>query len=160
VAHRLLLLRGTFAPEAEWTKEGSFLRKQVGCYLGKHVTFDAFGWTGGNSYHDRDEASRTLLDKIRDCSKQTPSERLYLVAHSQGGNVALKALSAVPEVQAMVSGVVCISTPFIHVERRRELDFIIFLLKGLDAQWLFWLAVEFKHVVHHAALVSRDHGAS
>ena len=72
-----------------------------------------------------------------DISKQNPSERLYLVAHSHGGNVALKALSTVPDVQTLVSGVVCISTPFIDVERRRGLDLLIGFSR---ASWLFWLA--------------------
>lgn len=53
---------------------------------------DCFAWSGENDHADRIKAARQLCDKLVNLSRQHPKARVHLVAHSHGGNVALKAI--------------------------------------------------------------------
>ncbi|MBR0777768.1 hypothetical protein JQ625_23280 [Bradyrhizobium diazoefficiens] len=51
-----------------------------------------FAWTGANNHDARMEAARRLHALIKDIADQDASARIHLIAHSHGGNVALKAI--------------------------------------------------------------------
>lgn len=51
-----------------------------------------FGWSGTNSHAARLQAGRSLCDLIISIAADDPSARIHIVAHSHGGNVALKAV--------------------------------------------------------------------
>lgn len=76
-----------------------------------------FIWSGRNSHAERLAAGDRLALEIetvrRECGDGPSPARVFLVSHSHGGNVALYAgarLSPPPE------GIVCLATPFLHVE--------------------------------------------
>jgi hypothetical protein len=52
----------------------------------------SFVWTGKNDHNDRVKAGEQLYQLLEDITKADPSARIYLVAHSHGGNVVLRAL--------------------------------------------------------------------
>jgi len=100
-----ILIHGTFAgPRAgvkQWYElgkddEGSFINSLEGALRQRGdldpITWRAFPWSGLNVHDDRVLAAEALYNVIRDVI-DTPSEsQLFLIAHSHGGNVALKAL--------------------------------------------------------------------
>ena len=51
-----------------------------------------FHWTGANDHDARLDAAERLFELISDIAEEDPSARIHLVAHSHGGNVALKAI--------------------------------------------------------------------
>lgn len=75
------------------------------------VTLHSFTWSGKNSHHRRMEGGKELAVFIASLSKD-PSDRMWVVGHSHGGNVALYSLKH-PGTEA-VDGIVCLATPFLH----------------------------------------------
>lgn len=53
---------------------------------------DSFIWSGENEDADRNQAAKKLCDKIINLTQQVPNCRIHFIAHSHGGNVALKAI--------------------------------------------------------------------
>lgn len=96
------------APFQRWLRER----------LGPKTRFEPFDWSGANSHRKRRKAGSELGEKIRKLAEDpNKTGRLYLVAHSHGGNVALYA-QAKPEIARRVSGVVCLGTPFLWCHPR------------------------------------------
>lgn len=117
------LVHGTFARmpggDADWTREGSILRRTLLAELGDNVVFKPFRWSGMNWPAARYRAAGRLRVHFADTARAYPERRHYVVAHSHGGNVCLYALrDAEPDVTALPSGVVCLSTPFIAAQPR------------------------------------------
>ncbi|GJP38209.1 hypothetical protein CLOM_g22676 [Closterium sp. NIES-68] len=52
-----------------------------------------FHWSGQNTHDSRVAAGKALAQLINAIGKADPSARVHIVAHSHGGNVALKAVS-------------------------------------------------------------------
>ena len=112
----ITLVHGTWAGTSGWVATGSFLRRELEQRF-PHVTFRAFQWAGTNTHAARTEAGTRLAQFIRDGSAQHPHAQHFIVAHSHGGNVALYAMQD-PAARDLVSGIVTLGTPFIHVRRR------------------------------------------
>jgi hypothetical protein len=109
----LLYVHGTFAPDASWTHADSALTQTIlKRDLGTHVY--RFIWSGKNKMHDRITASENLALYIRKLKASYPESLVYVIAHSHGGNVVFHALRS-PDVEACLSGVICMSTPFLHM---------------------------------------------
>lgn len=105
--HAVVLIHGTFAPRAAWTLASSRLSSAL--QDDAHVW--RFDWSGANSMRSR----RRATDDLRRCVAALASagfERVSLVAHSHGGNIALKACEQ-EETAARVHAIVCLATPFI-----------------------------------------------
>jgi len=49
-----------------------------------------------------------------------PGARHFIIAHSHGGNVVLYAVRESPLMRSQLGGLVFLSTPFLHVERRDQ----------------------------------------
>jgi hypothetical protein len=109
------LVHGTFEPDAPWTKPGSHisatLREQVGAIL------RPFRWTGRNTITARVQGAELLKRRLTQSMDAKPSVPHFVVAHSHGGNVAIRAVSD-PEVSRRIAGVVCLATPFLHTRLR------------------------------------------
>ncbi len=75
------------------------------------IIHPTFTWSGKNSHPSRMEAGKELADYIAGL-KLDPSDRLFLVAHSHGGNVALYALRC-PGTEG-VKGIIFLATPFLQ----------------------------------------------
>jgi len=113
----VVLIHGTYARDAPWTQEGSDLCKVLGDRSGHSVLFRRFRWSGANSHRARLKAGTRLRRSLQGLRRRRPHARIFLIAHSHGGNVALDAL-ADPRVAAHVGGVVTMGTPFIWSRRR------------------------------------------
>src|SRR5262245_20235181 len=78
-----------------WFEEGSQFRTGLDAAL-KSASLDwticPFLWSGANSVHARDCAARELSDQLRNHLQDDPDARAVIIAHSHGGNVALRAL--------------------------------------------------------------------
>lgn len=136
----LVLVHGTWgrgppflarrAPDrpAGWCRGDSSLARALGRGLDRrsvgHLSSD-FRWSGANSFRERDLAARRLAEMIRESALHLPGHRQVIVAHSHGGNVALRTLQllATEEPKCPPPEVVTLATPFIHLRddgQRRE----------------------------------------
>jgi hypothetical protein len=103
--------------ESLWFAEGSEFRKRLGAALGKRqlsAHISAFLWSGQNSVAERDKAARKLAEHIRTKKSSHPSSNHLLVAHSHGGNVALRALNHLGSAHDEIF-VATIATPFVEI---------------------------------------------
>ena len=121
------LVHGTFSADADWVKSDSKFCKALTGHLAKYsVKFDPFPW-GNETWRYRDnfdsvrrgatERLEVHISELRQHSR--PGDRLFLVAHSHGGNIALAAMKN-PSVRRSLYGVVFLATPFLF-RRRRQL---------------------------------------
>ena len=82
--------------------------------LGLQAKFDYFEWSGDNSVFERDKAGGALAERLRSQSERFPGHTKVIIAHSHGGNVAMRALhrlSGTPETIRVVT----LATPFVDV---------------------------------------------
>jgi hypothetical protein len=87
-----------------------------------------FLWSGANSVHARDCAARELADELRR-DLEDPGAQTIIIAHSHGGNVALRALQHLDSAAGRIR-VVTLATPFLRVFARKPLpmNFTVVLL--------------------------------
>ena len=115
----ITLVHGTWAPNAEWTRDDSPLRTTVmGEFPGKRLGFHVLEWSGGNNICAREEAAEQLVADLRALAARHPEAMQVVAAHSHGGNVLMYAMRQAPDLHALVSGIICIATPFLHVRIR------------------------------------------
>jgi pimeloyl-ACP methyl ester carboxylesterase len=110
----VVLIHGTFARRAPWTLADSRLSQALRG-VAQVVRFD---WSGANSMRSR----RLAAEGLRTCIAELTARgvaRIAIVAHSHGGNVALKACE-LPATAANVRAIVCLATPFISMWRPRS----------------------------------------
>jgi hypothetical protein len=112
------LIHGTFATEAEWTRNESTLCRAIHDAF-PEVELRRLPWLGGNTLGARRDAAEKLRACIAADSASGPDTRHFLVAHSHGGNIALYALRD-PAVRERIAGVATLATPFL-IARRRDL---------------------------------------
>ena len=108
---------GLLKKVAGWCDEGSNLRKVCRDTLGDETVFEPFAWSGANSPTARLNASENLKIRLEEIKEKHPSARIYLITHSHGGNVAMYCMKDKQSRQS-IAGLVCFSTPFIHVSTR------------------------------------------
>lgn len=112
------LVHGTWAGEAEWTKDGSILRTVLENELRGHggVEFaQPLCWTGDNNHEARLRAAELLYDRlqapIRD--DQIP----VVIAHSHAGNITLKVMGLSQRLCERTI-VIALATPFLRFNPR------------------------------------------
>jgi pimeloyl-ACP methyl ester carboxylesterase len=127
------LVHGTFAQNAKWTNTSSRLQRTLNVRFPQSTT-DVFAWSGQNSISARYRASLELREHLRTAHETNPQARNVLIAHSHGGSIALQAANS-PPISEMVSGIVCLSTPFIS-PRDRASD-ATYLAGGPFGAWGF-----------------------
>lgn len=119
----VVLVHGTFAPEAAWTQPGSRLRKMLSEQLGENlVHIEVFNWPGlfkkfNNSHFARLKAGMRLSKRLKQLQKEYTNAKIFIIGHSHGGNVALYALRDYG-LRESIGGVVTFSTPFIECAER------------------------------------------
>ena len=77
-----------------------------------------FLWSGANSVRERDRAARQLVEHIRAKQSEYPSSTQVLIAHSHGGNVALRALDQLGVTRDEIF-IATIATPFVEILRSK-----------------------------------------
>jgi Protein of unknown function (DUF2974) len=126
----VMLVHGTWARKAEWTKEGSELWKKIEVeFPGAEIS--AFSWSGKNSARHRNSAAEDLCKELIRKISDNPNAHYFLVAHSHGGNIAVQAASDAA-IARTIKGVVCMSTPFLAM-RKREIH--------RQSTNMFWIVV-------------------
>lgn len=119
VQYVITLVHGTWAKNAPWIEPQSELSRVLQKRLRDGVKVFPFRWTGGNSHTARRQASEDLKKALTQRLQDYSAARHYLICHSHGGNVALRAM-ADSSLQEKIDGIVCLATPFL-VARERDL---------------------------------------
>jgi hypothetical protein len=114
----ITLIHGTWAKKAPWLRPDSKLSEALMQLPGGARIFP-FLWSGGNSNNARHLASEQLERELALRVQNYPASRHYLIGHSHGGNVVLRAFARA-SFKDTIAGVICLSTPFL-VARPRDL---------------------------------------
>ncbi len=137
-----LVAKHRMAHRAKWCRPGSAFRIDLDRALqrdGMHYDVNTFEWSGANSFLDRDAAARNLADRLLASGS---THRHVLIAHSHGGNLALRAAQIIADRgwPGPALSIVSIATPFIHIrheENGREFKLIgAYLSACLAALWI------------------------
>lgn len=129
VKYVITLIHGTWATKASWTQPDSKLCSYLRNAFGNDATyFYRFAWKGHNSVLARKSAASQLADELKILIAKFPSARHFIIAHSHGGNIAYHTLRESSLAQ-IITGVICLSTPFLQPKPR--------LLEPLTKFWLF-----------------------
>jgi pimeloyl-ACP methyl ester carboxylesterase len=110
------LVHGTWAQSATWVLPNSALCRMLTETWGGRIALMPLRWSGGNTVRARARAAADLATHIDAVARRFPASNHYVIAHSHGGNVALYALRQRSSVR--ISGLACLSTPFLHVRNR------------------------------------------
>jgi hypothetical protein len=86
--------------------------------LSPSSSIKAFSWSGANSILERDRAAHNLARLLVDERRSDHELRQWIVAHSHGGNVALRALQILPKDFTSIS-VTTIATPFVELRPKK-----------------------------------------
>lgn len=105
------LVHGTYARNAAWTSSEGVLHAAL---LGAGYRVVPFSWSGKNSHRARDRATGELVAHLESQIEAAPNARQWIVAHSHGGNVALRTMVAVDKSVSTIT----LATPFIHSRGR------------------------------------------
>jgi hypothetical protein len=143
----IILVHGTWGTKSLWAfPESSQLVKVLGGPAAEKLEFEHFPWSGRNRTGDRMEAASRLRDKIQSELSQYDRE-IVIVAHSHGGNIAVRAFSELSEGEQATVRSVLLATPFLWSGQRFNVRdvynvmprFIQANLSGL-CYFGFWLA--------------------
>lgn len=120
-----------------WFEAGSEFRTHLEQILGPDVIFEPFLWSGANTVRARHEAATRLAVLLREEIKRSPERARLVIAHSHGGNVALRAVAMLERPIPIAT----LATPFLSIRRRPvsqdELDTLT--LGRAVLSWLPWL---------------------
>lgn len=113
----VIVVRGTWGNEGEWPSVkkgqatfGSELQRALG---NKSTIYSEFHWKGGLNHRDREEGANKLASLIDEAAKDY--DRVALVGHSHGGNVAMLAAG---KCKRKIDMVVCLSTPHVFLRAK------------------------------------------
>src|SRR4051794_9707379 len=112
---------GGFVPKNLWFADGSEFRNRLTAALSKRglsAQISPFLWSGANSVRERDRAAHQLVKHIRIKQSDYPSSTQVIVAHSHGGNVALRALDQLGATCDEIF-IATIATPFVEILRSK-----------------------------------------
>ncbi len=120
----IFLVHGTFARGASWTKPDSTFRTKLKRDLQamghEKIRFVLFEWSGDNTHRARREAAVKLERALRTSVRLQPQSYHFVVAHSHGGNIALRAVKRSRYFSEKAIGVVTLATPFLKFSKLRS----------------------------------------
>lgn len=121
--------------------------------LGGKIKFHTFSWSGANKHAARNAAVLELAKHIDSVAQQDNHSPHFLIGHSHGGNIALYALRSA-SCHERLSGVVCMNTPFVCVQRR-DTTRLFFLIGAFIFAWVTMLTIiygvsSFAHIAEAA----------
>jgi len=108
-----------------------------------------FRWSGKNSINARYRAALQLRRYLTRNLQNYPDAEHFVIAHSHGGTIALKAASF-GGLGEKLRGIVCVSTPFLHpIPRPAEAGrMLIALIDGLTAVVVGLGVIELENLLH------------
>jgi hypothetical protein len=119
-------------PGTRWFENGSQFHKRLEAQL-KGLPLDyslrRFNWSGANSVFERDRAATKLAAELKADLQDRSAPGPIVIAHSHGGNVALRALGHLGDVNRV--RLVTLATPFLSVFVRESFQvpwFVMFLV--------------------------------
>lgn len=119
----ITLVHGTWVHNPRWIHVGSpfctNLEHELKERGAQQVKFFPFEWSGGNTHQDRRLASVDLRKQLLRRLDKYPLANHYIVAHSHGGNVALRAVHRSCTLRKALSGLVTLGTPFLILSRAK-----------------------------------------
>lgn len=136
------LVHGTFARNAEWTQPNSPLRASIeGAFLdrGEQAKFVPINWTGRNRGKDRRIAAGYIASAVASTRAQMPDEAIFLIGHSHGGSAIAFFLKNFEAERDLISGAIFLSTPFIALKPKADLEHRISLAFWLGAFALYFV---------------------
>jgi len=136
----ITLVNGTWSPKPPWMKSGSVLRVAIDeAFVIPPIMYE-FSWPGRNSVAAREVSAKKLAAQLVVQQGRHPTARHFVIGHSHGGNVALRAVE-IGRLYPNVS-IVCLSTPFFNAALRDYGKGIVPLCVGAAILiWLAWLWV-------------------
>jgi hypothetical protein len=123
---KVLCVHGTFGRgivfdnghRIRWFDEGSsFTRRITELLAGRGISANfvpALVWSGANSIRARHQAAESLASRLDACATEDDGP-IMVVAHSHGGNVAMKALNLVDPATLRQLRIVTLATPFLKL---------------------------------------------
>ncbi|TFV70223.1 hypothetical protein E4K64_30675 [Bradyrhizobium frederickii] len=82
--------------------------------------FEVCKWSGSNSIAARESAARQLADQLESQQRLNPGRRQLVIAHSHGGNVAVRATTHLKSTDKHIL-VATLATPFIEIFPRSSI---------------------------------------
>jgi hypothetical protein len=115
----VVVLHGTAARNAPWTRPGSAMHRAVMGQMeaaGQACAWYRLGWTGENTVADRLVAIRALCVLLHQVFEAQPTRNVVLLGHSHGGSIAFKAAETFAHAPGL--RVATLATPFICAQPR------------------------------------------
>jgi pimeloyl-ACP methyl ester carboxylesterase len=119
-----LLVHGTFAQGAEWTRAHSPLRQCIKDACDKRneaSTFIPIEWSGRNRIRDRLTAAETIFSNIEAVRNKLENEKIFLVGHSHGGSAIAYFLKRFNTDSNLIRAAIFLSTPFIASKQKQNI---------------------------------------
>ena len=110
---KVFLVHGSFAGNETWplvVKDKISFASELKRAAGKSSTIHHFVWSGQNNHQARLDAADNLAREIEEFTEK--DDRIAVVGHSHGGNVALLAAS---KLARPIDLVICLSTPHLYL---------------------------------------------
>ena len=104
----VLLVHGTFARNAPWTRPNSLLCRALRASL-NNPDLRSVEWSGRNTFRARTEAAESIASCIQAVDSDTP---IAIICHSHGGSAVAYGIRQCPNAFRNVRTVVCLATPF------------------------------------------------
>ncbi|MGY4433986.1 hypothetical protein ACVWWO_006463 [Bradyrhizobium sp. F1.13.1] len=105
-------------PKLRWFEPGSYFRQNLACALDKekiNATVEVLLWDGANSFVSRSEAASALANRLKEAVVEFPREPVIVIAHSHGGNIALRAAHILDQPLTDEIRIITLATPFVQV---------------------------------------------
>jgi hypothetical protein len=118
----ITIVHGTWGGRRGWRKKiplwfepnSEFRQELCKALYGMEVTIEVLAWSGSNSVVARYKAAVNLARQISTNLNLYPDHRHLVIAHSHGGNIALKAMDIAGS-QAFQVRLVTVATPFLQI---------------------------------------------
>ncbi|MEQ1698187.1 MAG: alpha/beta fold hydrolase [Hyphomicrobiaceae bacterium] len=128
------LVHGTWAPNSSWTLPQSEFRLSLERRLDGEVEYNTFAWNGDNDEAARADAAQALSRQVSKAMSSHAESAHFIIAHSHGGNIALRIGSDVANATPL-KGIVTLATPYFDPTPRDVVAPALYLLRGLC--WFF-----------------------
>ncbi len=142
----VVLVHGTWARRGIWLRPHSTLRKELDRILPEPVQFHVFRWSGWNSHKARYRAAIQLNNFIYDQLADADPLKIFIIAHSHGGNVVTYA-SGMSNLCGVVAGTIFLGTPFFNFRYRNNTKFLLnIVVNTVRAFTYFTLGILFLYL--------------